>query len=126
MTIAARRQLAALGALAEDIAQSAEWGLSDPGLGEIESFRMAHSILAERGVLKYAVPARHGGADVAGLAEPDTVSVRALAALRQKFAFHHAMLDLALVEQGLGSFPIASGPRTPSSSTCSDGSRSAR
>ena len=106
-------QLAALESLAGDIARSAEGGLSDPGLGEIESFRMAHAILAERGVLKYAVPARFGGADVAGLAGPDTVSVRALATLRRSFAFHHAMLDLALVEQGLGSFPIALGSEDP-------------
>ena len=88
-------QLAALESLAKDIARSAEGGLSDPGLGEIESFRMAHAILAERGVLKYAVPAHFGGADVAELAGPDTVSVRALATLRRSFAFHHAMLDLA-------------------------------
>lgn len=106
-------QLAALEVAAEGIAAEIEGPLSEPGLGEIESFRMAHARLAERGVLKYAVPARFGGADVSGLAPAETVSVRALAKLRTAFAYRHAMLDLALVEQGLGSFPIALGSEEP-------------
>lgn len=108
-----RDALASLEAMGKELAAGIEEALSAPGLGEIESFRLAHGLLAERGVLRYAVPARFGGADVAPLASPETVSVRALATLRSAFAYRHAMLDLALVEQGLGSFPIALGSEDP-------------
>lgn len=110
--------LAALRAVAEGLALELEPRLSSPGMGEIECFREAHSALKERGVFRYVVPYalgkdELGGVDVAGLAAHDTVSVRALSTLRQAFAFRHSMLDLALVEQGLGSFPIALGSREP-------------
>ena len=101
--------LGALSTVAEEIAKEAEGELSVPGLGEIESFRAAHARLRERGVFRYVVPEEFGGTCVSGLAPAGAVSVRALAALRRAFSFRHAMLDLALVEQGLGSLPIALG-----------------
>lgn len=101
--------LGALTAVAEAIAQEAEGELSNPELGEIECFRAAHARLKGRGVFRYVVPESFGGTGVSGLAQPGAVSVRAIAALRKAFAFRHAMLDLALVEQGLGSLPIALG-----------------
>jgi acyl-CoA dehydrogenase len=55
------------------------------------------------------VPERDGGAATAGLARADTVSVRALCALRSELAYHSGMLDVMLVMQGLGSFPVALG-----------------
>lgn len=110
---AAAETLEALRVVAEGIAAELEGPLSEPGLGEIEAFRRAHGALAERGVLRYAVPAAYGGADVAPLAGPETVSVRALTTLRRAFAYRHAMLDLALVEQGLGSFPLVLGGQDP-------------
>ncbi|MEM8712903.1 MAG: acyl-CoA dehydrogenase family protein [Planctomycetota bacterium] len=81
---------------------------------EIEAFRLAHDRVREAGWFRYVVPEAYGGANVrdliaAGSSGPSgaTVSVRVLSALRQSFAFRHAMLDLAFVEQGLGSYPIA-------------------
>jgi acyl-CoA dehydrogenase len=74
---------------------------------EIEAFRLAHERVRAGGWFDFVVPESLGGRAVGELASPDTVSVRALAVIRQAFAFHHAMLDLAFVEQGLGSFPIA-------------------
>ena len=74
---------------------------------EIESFRLAHDKLRAGGWFDFVVPESLGGRAVGALATPDSVCVRALAVIRQAFAFRHAMLDLAFVEQGLGSFPIA-------------------
>ncbi len=74
---------------------------------EIEAFRHAHDRVRAGGWFDFVVPEALGGRAVGDLATPDTLSVRALATIRQAFAFRHAMLDLAFVEQGLGSFPIA-------------------
>ena len=74
---------------------------------EIEAFRHAHEQVRAGGWFDFVVPEALGGRAVGDLATPDTLSVRALATIRQAFAFRHAMLDLAFVEQGLGSFPIA-------------------
>lgn len=74
---------------------------------EIEAFRHAHSEVRAGGWFDFIVPESLGGRSVGDLAAPGAVSVRALATIRQAFAFRHAMLDLAFVEQGLGSFPIA-------------------
>ncbi|QDV06173.1 Acyl-CoA dehydrogenase [Planctomycetes bacterium Poly30] len=103
---------------------------------EIEAFRHAHGRVREGGWFSHVVPEDFGGSAVSGRAlgdsalggsasggsasgggalgegaTSDTVCVRALCAIRQAFAFRHAMLDLAFVEQGLGSFPIALGSR---------------
>ncbi|MEO1697011.1 MAG: acyl-CoA dehydrogenase [Planctomycetota bacterium] len=102
-----------LTARAAELGAAHEAALSAEGLGEIVAFRAAHDAVRGAGLLSYAVPAAHGGADAAPLAPADTVSVRALSALRRTLAYHHAMLDLALVEQGLGSFPIALGSQEP-------------
>ena len=69
----------------------------------------AVAALAQEGLLAWAVPARDGGAPTEGLCDPDTVSVRALAALRDELAYHSGMLDVMLVMQGLGSFAVALG-----------------
>ncbi len=111
--LAAENQVGLARLRAEQAGMYLEPGLSEPGLGEIESFRLAHDYLKSSQILKYAVPAAFGGEDVGLLAGPETVSVRALAAMRQALAYRHAMADLALVEQGLGSFPIALGSKDP-------------
>jgi len=74
---------------------------------EETSARRALEGLAQGGLTAWAVPRRDGGADTGGLAGDEAVSVRALAALRDELAFHHGMLDVMLVMQGLGSYPIA-------------------
>ncbi|MFT6108446.1 MAG: acyl-CoA dehydrogenase [Planctomycetota bacterium] len=76
---------------------------------EIEAFRHAHALVREGGWFRYAVPEAFGGHAAGDSATPESVCVRAFGAIRQAFAFRHAMLDLAFVEQGLGSFPIALG-----------------
>jgi len=78
-------------------------------LEEEDAARGALGALAEAGLLAFAVPERHGGASVAGLAAPEQVSVRALCALRDELAFHSGMLDVMLVMQGLGSYPLVLG-----------------
>ncbi len=77
------------------------------GATEDERSRRALAFLAERGWLRWAVPEQWGGAPADGLCGPDQVSVRALCALRQTLARREGLLDLALVEQGLGSYAIA-------------------
>jgi acyl-CoA dehydrogenase len=77
------------------------------GLTEDDAARAALRALSEAGLTAWAVPQRDGGADAQGLCARDTVSVRALCALRDELAWHSAMLDVMLVMQGLGSFPIA-------------------
>jgi len=81
------------------------------GLGEDEAAKRALELLAGEELLAYCVPRDLGGADVGELASSDTVSVRALCALRQELAYHHGMFDVMLVMQGLGSFPISLGGR---------------
>jgi len=55
------------------------------------------------------VPERDGGAATGELSEAAAVSVRALSALRDELAYHSGMLDVMLVMQGLGSYPVALG-----------------
>lgn len=98
-----------LRARAATLGTAREAEFSADGIGEVDAFRAAHAALCEAGLLGYAVPAQFGGADALGLAAPGAVSVRILSTLRHTLAYHHAMLDLALVEQGLGSLPIALG-----------------
>ncbi len=109
--------LEALRVRADELGRTVEARLQRPDggaeLDEIEAFRLAHEHLREAGFFRLVVPRAHGGADVGALAAADTVSVRALAACRQALAFRHAMVDLAFVEQGLGSFPIALGSEEP-------------
>ncbi|MDG1050654.1 MAG: acyl-CoA dehydrogenase [Planctomycetota bacterium] len=104
-------ELEALRARADEIGRAveAELAAASPELGEIEAYRVGHRHLQAANLLQLVVPASAGGADVGDLAPPSTVSVRALVACRQALAYRHAMADLAFVEQGLGSFPIALG-----------------
>ena len=69
----------------------------------------AVAALAAEGLLAWSVPARDGGAATGGLCDEGTVAVRALAVLRDELAYHSGMLDVMLVMQGLGSFPLALG-----------------
>lgn len=69
----------------------------------------ALGVLAAAGLLGYAVPEARGGATSSGLSSPDDVSVRALAWLRDELAYGDGLLDLMLVMQGLGSYPLARG-----------------
>jgi acyl-CoA dehydrogenase len=79
------------------------------GLAETEAARMALSILGETCLTGWAVPEEFGGAHAGGLCARDSVSVRALCALRDELAWHSGMLDVMFVMQGLGSFPIVLG-----------------
>jgi acyl-CoA dehydrogenase len=83
------------------------------GLEETESARLSLQELAKRELTAWCVPQAFGGADTQGLCAPNAVSVRALCALRGVLAQAHSMLDLMLVEQGLGSYPIALGGQEP-------------
>ncbi len=76
------------------------------GLDETEAARAALRALAGAGLTAWTVPARDGGADTNGLCAADAVSVRALCALRDELAYHSGMLDVMLVMQGLGSYPV--------------------
>ena len=78
-------------------------------LDEDEAARSALEGLASAGLIKWCVPARDGGADSHGAVAQDTVSVRALCALRDELAWHSGMLDVMFVMQGLGSFAVARG-----------------
>jgi acyl-CoA dehydrogenase len=78
-------------------------------LGEEEAALAALAGLAEAGLAAWCVPARDGGAPAEGLAAEYSVSVRALAVLRDELAYHSGMLDVMLVMQGLGSFPLVLG-----------------
>ncbi|MFT5464871.1 MAG: acyl-CoA dehydrogenase [Planctomycetota bacterium] len=69
--------------------------------------RAALAALSAAGLIAWCVPARDGGADTSGLAGEDSVSVRALSALRDELAWHSPMLDVMLVMQGLGSYAVA-------------------
>jgi acyl-CoA dehydrogenase len=78
-------------------------------LGEREAALEALRIVRKAGLAAFTVPERDGGAHAGGLCAPETISTRVLCALRDELAWHHGLLDLMLVEQGLGSFPIALG-----------------
>lgn len=77
--------------------------------GETEDVRSRRALdaLAAGGWLRWAVPAAHGGAETGGLASEGEVSVRALCAIRSVLSHQEGLLDLAFVEQGLGSYAIA-------------------
>lgn len=60
--------------------------------------------LADAGLLKWVVPAAHGGAD---FGDPAGLSSTAICLIRQWLARESGALDTAFVMQGLGSFPIA-------------------
>lgn len=83
----------------------AAWSAAD----ESTEAREALQTLSAWGATAWTVPMRDGGADNGGLSPADTVSVRALARLRDELAFQHGMLDVMLVMQGLGSFAVACG-----------------
>jgi alkylation response protein AidB-like acyl-CoA dehydrogenase len=76
-------------------------------LGESEAAREALRALSAAGLVAWCVPERDGGAAKKGLAEPDSLSVLALCALRRELAAHSGMLDVMLAMQGLGSFALA-------------------
>lgn len=76
---------------------------------EDASARRALSMLAEQDLLRWTVPPSWGGHDTGDLAGDETVSVRALCAVRRGLAYGSGMLDVMFVEQGLGSFPIVLG-----------------
>jgi len=78
-------------------------------LGEEEAARKALAALAQADLLAFTVPERDGGASAKGLCDPATVSVRALAALRDELAYHSGLLDVMFVMQGLGSHAVALG-----------------
>ncbi|QDU66483.1 acyl-CoA dehydrogenase family protein [Engelhardtia mirabilis] len=71
--------------------------------------RGALAQLAAAGLLGSTVPARDGGAALPELIGPEGLTVRGLCVLRDELAYHDGLLDLMLVMQGLGSFPIARG-----------------
>jgi acyl-CoA dehydrogenase len=91
---------------AEAARLAAELGPGLDGLGEDEALRASIAGLAEAGLLGWTVPAAHGGA-ATELCGAETVSVRALCAVREELAYENGVLDLAFIMQGLGSFPIA-------------------
>jgi acyl-CoA dehydrogenase len=70
--------------------------------------RRALADLAGAGLLEFAVRADSGGA-ATPLAAADDVSVRALSVLRDELAYFDGLLDLMLVMQGLGSYPLQRG-----------------
>ncbi|MBL8857142.1 MAG: acyl-CoA dehydrogenase family protein [Planctomycetes bacterium] len=78
-------------------------------LDETRAALAALAALREAGLIAWTVPKEFGGADAQDLCAADTVSVRALCALRSELAWHSGMLDVMFVMQGLGSFPIAIG-----------------
>ena len=74
-----------------------------------EEARGALAAVAGAGLAAFAVPERDGGAATGGLAPAGEVSVRAMCALRDELAYHHGLLDVKLVMQGLGSLAVARG-----------------
>jgi len=92
---------------AREVAFEGAGGLEQ--LDETAAARKALELVAGAGLTAWVVPARDGGADTGGLAPPESVSVRALCAIRDELAYHSGMLDVMLVMQGLGSFPVALG-----------------
>jgi acyl-CoA dehydrogenase len=88
------------------------------GLGETQAARHALQRLAAAGLTGWAVPETWGGARTGGLVDPGSVSVRALCALREVLSAHHGMLDVMLVMQGLGSFPLVLGAHAANTAQC--------
>ena len=78
-------------------------------MSEDEAARAALAALAEADLVRWTVPAKHGGADTKGLCADDDVSVRALVVVRNELAYASGMLDVMFVMQGLGSYPVARG-----------------
>lgn len=78
------------------------------GLEEEAAARRALALLAAEGLLSWTVPQRDGGAAVPGV-DADRVGVGALCELRSSLAWGSGMLDVMLVMQGLGSYPVARG-----------------
>jgi len=91
---------------AEAASLAAELGPALCEMGEDDALRASIRALGEAGLLRWTVPASHGG-EATELCGPETVSVRALSAIRDELAYEHGVLDLAFIMQGLGSFPIA-------------------
>jgi acyl-CoA dehydrogenase len=79
------------------------------GLDEAEAARQALATVAAAGLVAFTVPERDGGARTGDFSTNDSVSVRLLSALRDELAYHSGMLDVMLVMQGLGSYPVALG-----------------
>lgn len=79
------------------------------GLDETAAALAALSGLRKAGLVAWTVPHRFGGAAAGGLCPDDSVSVRALCALRDELAWHAGMLDVMFVMQGLGSYSLARG-----------------
>lgn len=79
------------------------------GLDETAAARRALALVADGGLTAWTVPERDGGAAAGELAPASAVSVRALCALRDELAYHSGMLDVMLVMQGLGTYPVALG-----------------
>jgi acyl-CoA dehydrogenase len=99
--------LASLRQRAAAAAQGTEKRLD--ALSEREAALEALRIVRKAGLTGFTVPERDGGASTNGLCAPETVSARALCAVRDELGWHHGLLDLLFVEQGLGSFPVALG-----------------
>jgi acyl-CoA dehydrogenase len=79
------------------------------GLDETKAAFASLALLREAGLPAWTVPHEFGGADAGSLCAPQDVSVRALCALRDELAWHSGMLDVMLVMQGLGSYPLVIG-----------------
>jgi len=107
VTNAPEAVLAELTSRARAVGERAAPGLENSS--EDAAARAALQALAAAGLTAWTVPQRHGGADSRGLCADDEVSVRALCALRDELAWHSGMLDVMLVMQGLGSYPITRG-----------------
>jgi acyl-CoA dehydrogenase len=107
VTNAAESILAELASRARGVGERAAAVLE--GMSEDDASRAALRALADAGLTAWTVPQRDGGADARGLCGTADVSVRALCALRDELAWHSGMLDVMLVMQGLGSYPVARG-----------------
>jgi acyl-CoA dehydrogenase len=107
VTSDAAQTLEGLRGLARDAALEGALGLE--ALDETAAARRALELVTAAGLTTWVVPARDGGADAGDLAPAESVSVRAVCAIRDELAYHSGMLDVMLVMQGLGSFPVALG-----------------
>lgn len=104
-----RAQLEALRGRARTLGEAADpTGHGDDGAA---AARAALAALAAADLLGPTVPVRDrgAGAEVAGLAPDDGLSVRAMSVLRDELAYWDGLLDLMFVMQGLGSYPVARG-----------------
>ena len=91
---------------AEAASLAADLGPKLCEMGEDDALKASIAALGEAGLLAWTVPAAYGG-EATDLCEAETVSVRALSAIRDELAYEHGVLDIAFIMQGLGSFPIA-------------------